>query len=142
MIDVIRIVAACAVVMIHCASTFVSQNKPETAEFLIGNLFDSIARIGVPLFLMISGSLFLDENKKVTLKGILSKNVKSLAVITLIWSVIYATAYNVIFPLSNGQSIQTKDTLLAVLNGHYHMWYLYMLIGLYLMKERIKKSGK
>ncbi len=134
--DIIRIIAVLAVVMIHCASHFVSRYNPNTTEFVFGNLFDSIARLGVPLFLIISGALFLDERKEVTLKGILSKNVKSLAIITMLWAVIYALMYQVVFPWPN---VDVKNFLLAVLKGHYHMWYLYMIMGLYIITPFLKK---
>ena len=52
-LDIARIVAILAVVMIHCSANFVSYYQPFSNEFVIGNLFDSVSRIGVPLFLMI-----------------------------------------------------------------------------------------
>lgn len=138
-LDIARIVAALTVVMIHCSATFVANYKQYTSEFIFGNLFDGISRIGVPLFLMISGSLFLDERREVTLKSILLKNVKSIAIITIIWAIIYSSVYNVIFPLLNGKSINVKSVLGGIVNGHYHMWYLYMIIGLYIITPFLKK---
>lgn len=65
-------------------------------------------RLGVPLFLMISGALFLDERKEITLKGILSKNVKNLAVITIVWAVIYSVIHNMIIPFLKGTAIDPQ----------------------------------
>ncbi len=145
-LDIIRIVAALAVVMIHCSSNFIKQFDPPSAEFMLGNFLDSISRIGVPLFLMISGALFLNEKKEVTIKGILTKNVKSLAIITLLWAIIYAVVFYVILPASDGKEVDMERVFLAILNGHYHMWYLYMIIGLYLitpfLKTFVRKDNK
>lgn len=138
-LEIARMVATLTVVMIHCSATFVADYKQYTSEFIFGNLFDSISRIGVPLFLMISGSLFLDEHREVTLKSILLKNVKNLAIITIIWAIIYSSVYNVIFPLLMGESINVKTVLGDIVNGHYHMWYLYMIIGLYIITPFLKK---
>lgn len=138
-LDVARIVAVLAVVMVHCSAPFVKGNQQFSFEFIFGNLFDSISRIGVPLFLMISGALFLDERKEVTLKNILLKNVKSLAIITIIWAIIYSSVYNIVFPLLNGESINVKSFISGIANGHYHMWYLYMIIGLYIITPFLKK---
>ena len=138
-LDIARIVATLTVVMIHCSGTFVKNYKQYTSEFIFGNLFDSISRIGVPLFLMISGSLFLDERREVTLKNILFKNIKSLAIITIIWASIYSAVYNVMFPLLIGKSINVKSVLRGIVNGHYHMWYLYMIIGLYIITPFLRK---
>ena len=139
LLDIARIIAVLAVVMIHSSATFVKNYELHTNEFIFGNLFDSIARIGVPLFLMISGALFLDENKKITIKSVLSKNVKSLAFITIIWAIMYSTVYKGIFPLLTGKNISVKSFFIGIVNGHYHMWYLYMMIGLYIITPFLRK---
>lgn len=138
LLDIARIVAVLAVVMIHCSASFVINYKPHTSEFVCGNLFDSIARIGVPLFIMISGSLFLDERKEITLKYVMTKKVKNLAVITIIWATIYSVVYEVIFPFLTSKSINGKSIFDGIVNGHYHMWYLYMIIGLYIITPFLK----
>ena len=138
-LDIARIIAVLAVVMIHCSAGFVANNPLNTNEFVFGNLFDSLSRIGVPLFLMISGSLFLDENKDVSLKTILSKNVKTLAIITILWAIIYSIAYNIIFPLLTSKTVNARSFIAGIINGHYHMWYLYMIIGLYIITPFLKK---
>lgn len=138
-LDVMRIVAVFAVVMIHCSGSFVANYSPVTIEFVIGNLLNSISRIGVPLFLMISGSLFLDEHKEITVKNILSKNVKSMAIITLVWAVIYAMAYKVALPFLRNEAVDIKNVIEGIATGHYHMWYLYMIMGIYLITPFLKK---
>jgi surface polysaccharide O-acyltransferase-like enzyme len=138
-LDIARVVATLTVVMIHCSAIFAENYKQYTSEFIFGNLFDSISRIGVPLFLMISGSLFLDEHREVTLKGIFLKNIKSIAIITIIWTIIYSSVYNVIYPLLTSETINAKRFLDDIVNGPYHMWYLYMIIGLYIITPFLKK---
>lgn len=65
-LDIVRIVAAVAVVMIHSCSRFIMLYGNDTTEFIYGNFFNCISRPGVPLFVMISGALMLDENKEIT----------------------------------------------------------------------------
>ena len=138
-LDITRIIAAVAVVMIHCGAMFVADYPPLAREFMIGNVFESVSQLGVPLFVMISGALFLDERKQITLKGILSKNVKSIAIITILWAAIFALLYQVAFPLLTGETIDIDQVINSVLGGYYHMWYLYMLIGLYIITPFLKK---
>lgn len=138
-LDIIRIVAVLAVVMIHCCAPFVLYYEPHTVEFAFGNLFDSIARVGVPLFLMISGALFLDERKEITLKSIISKHVKSLAIITIVWAIIYSIVYNVFDSLLEGDTISISDTITGIVEGHLHMWYLYMIMGIYVITPFLRK---
>lgn len=61
-LDITRIVAVLAVVMIHSSARFITESKT-AYEFTAGNIFDTIARIGVPLFIMISGALMFFLNK-------------------------------------------------------------------------------
>ena len=117
-------------------STFVAGYEPFSAEFIVGNLFDSISRLGVPLFLMISGALFLDEHRQITIRGILCKNVKTIAWITLVWAVIYFVACDMIW---GSDTVTVKQALIGILDGHYHMWYLYVIIGLYIITPFLRK---
>jgi surface polysaccharide O-acyltransferase-like enzyme len=138
-LDVIRIVAVLAVVMIHCSASFVTAYQSHMIEFVFGNLLNGMAQLGVALFLMISGALFLDERKEITLKTIISKNVKSIAVITVVWGVIYAMVYDFIVPLLKGNAIPARTVLASIVNGHGHMWYLYMIMGIYMITPFLKK---
>ncbi len=132
-LDLARIIGVLAVVLIHCSFPFVENSPRLSSAFAWGSLCDALARVGVPLFLMVSGALFLDETKEVTLKGILRRNVKSLAIVTVVWAVIYAVSFHALFPLLGGGEIHLRGVVSGIVNGHYHMWYLYMIIGLYII---------
>ena len=138
-LDVIRIAAVLAVVMIHCCAPFVTNYEPHMAEFVFGNVFDSMARMGVPLFLMLSGALFLDERREITLKGIVTKNVKNLAILTILWAAAYSLVYNVLVLSMKGSSVHTEVVIDGILNGHGHMWYLYMTMGIYVITPFLRK---
>lgn len=128
-LDIVRIVAVLAVVMVHVSAYFVTRYGCGTFEFTLGNIFDAVSRLGVPLFLMVSGALFLDQNKKIATKTILYKNALGLAVITVIWAVIYSLVDN--FVLNSFHDIKSVFDLIVY--GYYHMWYLYMIIGIYII---------
>lgn len=131
-LDITRIIAAMAVVMIHTSAMFLTSFGHETLEFSVGNLFDSVSCIGVPLFVMISGALMLDERRTVTVRGILCRNVKGVLLLLVFWSACYAVVFQVILPLRAGSSVSIRAFGEALLFGHFHMWYLYMIAGLYL----------
>lgn len=137
-IDVIRIVAVLAVVMIHVSVSFVDENEVGSISFLIGNIFDGISRLGVPLFVMVSGVLMLDEKKQITTQNIMFKNTKNILILIIIWAVLYSFADKIISPLLKGGNIDFKEFLRAIILGHYHMWYLYMIVGLYLATPFIR----
>ena len=118
--DCLRIIAILAVIMIHCSAPYVIDFPRDSFNFVIGNIFDSVARIGVPFFVIISGYFMLNENKELSILKIKSKILK-LFMILGFWSLFYALVYHF------------KNFLNAFIYGHYHLWFLYMLIGLYLI---------
>ena len=87
-LDCTRIVAVLAVIMIHTAMGFVKFDS-SSSSYIWGNIFDSIARAGVPLFVMVSGALLLDEKKKITSKKVVSKYILNIALVFISWSFVY-----------------------------------------------------
>ncbi len=145
--DVIRILATFMVIMIHTAGAFVASPNSSFFAFTAGNFFDSLSQIAVPLFLMLSGALMLDEKKEITLRKSL-KYALNIFVLLCLWSVFYAVTFTFLIPLLQGQeiSLNLPKFITDCLMGHYHMWYLYLIIGLYLvtplLRLFVKKSNQ
>lgn len=57
--------------------------------------------------------------------------IKNLAFLLIFWSAVYTALYYVAFPLFEKESVSVKQIIISFFNGYYHMWYLYMIIGLY-----------
>ncbi len=131
-LDVTRVIAILCVILIHSSGNFLYYPK-NSVEFMVGNIFDSCARIAVPLFVMISGALILDENKKLSIRQILIKALK-LFFLLMIWTLIYAIYTEVILKIFVWKDkFNIKQFIKSIILGNYHLWYLYMLIGLYLI---------
>lgn len=145
-LDTGRTVAILAVMLIHVCAPLVTGNKPGDPQFFYGNLFDSLARIAVPLFVMISGALMLDEDAALPLKKLFLKKIPQLLLPLIVWSAVYALHYKILPPLSAGKPIDWEDVRNAFFMGHYHLWYLYMQIGLYFilpfLRTFVKKENK
>ena len=141
-LHLLRVIAICAVVMIHVATPFINNYGGATQEFIVASIFDSIARMGVPLFLMISGALMLDENRTFDLK----KSLLRIVFLFLVWSLFYAFTTIVVRPLINKETVDVMSFLYSVVSGHYHLWYMYALAGLYLLTPILRcfvtKSNK
>lgn len=75
----------------------------------------------------------LDENKKITIKLIFSKYITRILFLLISWSFFYCIMYGVIFPTIFNQTINFNNIIESFFFGHIHMWYLYMIIGLYLI---------
>lgn len=127
--DAMRVFAAFSVVMLHAAAS--SWNKPGP-DFIAAALFDTAVRYSVPVFVMLSGAFLLDPEREMPLKKLYQRHVLQTAFVLLVWSVGYAGFHQVLLPLCRGAEISWKTFLGNALLGHYHLWYLYMIVGLYL----------
>ncbi|MBR6790016.1 MAG: acyltransferase family protein [Oscillospiraceae bacterium] len=130
--DIIRLAAILAVIMVHAAAPFVTNTVVGSFDFTTGNFFDSIARFAVPFFVMLSGALTLDEEKSFTTGDMVKKALSMLGLLAF-WALFYALVYQVIFPLCTGGSVSAVGFLNSFVFGHFHLWYLFMLVGLYLI---------
>lgn len=141
-LDLIRVLAVCLVVLTHSCVPVLHQGGNVN---LTTNVLESLSRPGVPLFLMISGALMLNENKQKSTRDILL-SAKNMLILTLVWSFIYAIITGVVAPLASGQSVSAMYVAIRFAFGNYHMWYLYMLIGLYVsapfLRCFVKKENK
>lgn len=130
-LDVLRAWACISVIVIHICAYY-SQTDVAGVNYLIGNAFNSVARSAVPLFVMISGALMLDEGYRCT-KEKLKRMIHKRAMFFVIWSLLYALLFHVAAPLLKGEALDAQAFLESLLGGYYHLWFIPMLIGLYLI---------
>ena len=125
--DYLRIMATIAVIVLHISAQNWHLTDVNSFEWKTFNFFDSLTRWGVPVFLMISGGLFIE--KSVEIKQIYSKYVLRLAVSFLTWSFIYSLL---------ASNITISERVALIFSGHYHMWFILMIIGIYMCLPIIK----
>ena len=135
-IDYLRAFATFAVIVLHVAAENWYTTSVYSLEWQTFNLYDSIVRWGVPIFTMISGALFLKRD--IPLKTIYLKYVLRIFIAFVFWSLIYIILMAMTID-SNGVSFQFVSPLITFLKGHYHMWYLLMISGLYICIPIFKK---
>lgn len=131
--DFLRIMAIFAVVSLHIANHHWADTDVNTFEWQIYNLYLSLVRWGVPVFVMISGALFL--GKDVSIKKLYRKYILRIVVSLYFWSVLYALWNDFVVEKSFSKSGFIKE----VLFGHYHLWFMFMLIGLYMIVPLLNK---
>ena len=122
--DVMKIIATFAVVWLHVAAQRFNECYP-SMEWDIRNIYDSMVRWAVPIFVMVSGALFLNPKKEIGIKRLYSKNISRLVLIFFFWSIVYCVYGGV---SEKGFVAFAED----VLWGPFHFWFLKMLIGLYI----------
>ena len=69
--DYLRLIATFAVVVLHVAASNWYSTDVNGLEWQSFNFYDSVVRWGVPIFVMISGSLFL--SREISIRKIYSK---------------------------------------------------------------------
>ena len=120
--DRLRVVSVFFIVMIHAAAYCWYDADLASADWLVLNAYKALARWAVPVFVMISGALFLD--REIPLKKLYGKYVLRLVLAFIIWSLIYAVVSNARWGMAS--------VLIVALTSHYHLWFLPMVIGLYI----------
>lgn len=132
--DLLRIIAIALVVLLHTVSPIVGNGDSSSMDFIVANIINGISRIGVPMFFMVSGALMLNTTKELSIKTIICKYVKNIVILLVFWSIFYALLYEIIVPLIiTKQTISLNNFLLSIVNGATHLWFLFVLIGLYLI---------
>lgn len=129
--DYLRILATFAVMMLHIAAHNFYETDIRSWQWNTLNIYDGMVRWAVPVFVMISGALFLGGSQ--SLEQILKKNVKRILAALAFWSILYA----VVVYFATGCGI--KNAVAEVFVGHYHLWFLFMLTGLYLIVPFLRK---
>ena len=120
-LDNLKVVASFMVVILHISAQGWTKYDINSYNWKIVNIYDGIVRCAVPIFVMISGVLFL--NKKIDCFNIYKTYISRLVIAYIFWSIIYA--------IYNGGSV--KQIIGNSIKGYYHMWYIQMLIGIYIV---------
>lgn len=136
--DYLRIIAIFCVAGIHVVSSVWSSIDIKSLSWQILNIFDSIFRFCVPIFVMISGALFLSKDKDVPIKKLYSKNILRIFVSLIFWGLFYATFRNFILYGKNDANI-FKYIINDFFKSYGHLWFLVMLIGLYMAVPILRK---
>ncbi|WP_395606530.1 acyltransferase [Pseudomonas sp. B22129] len=113
------------VVFLHVSAAGVSEFGEGWIYF---NIYDSLVRACVPLFLMLSGALLLGRDEAVAV--FYTKRFLRIFPPLIFWSIFYV----VWKAWLAGDLSGVSASLLSVLKGpaYFHLWYLYALVGIYL----------
>ena len=121
-IDSIRIFAFVCIVFLH------TLNRQFGVDVWMGGY--AIISIGVNLFIMISGYLLLDKTEEAIV--FFKKRILNILPLFLVFNIIYIYFGKIpIMPILKGKAISAS-----------HFWYIYMILGLYLLTPWLQKVLK
>ncbi len=148
-IDVLRIAACFMVVFAHCCDPFVAQFDNNREMFLTGVFAGSLTRPCVPLFVMMTAVLLLPIKNEESAASFYKKRIGRIAIPLVFWSIALPVLTYIYFAHINPetQNMQlsadaytaaslTDKLYTFIFNFNFDttpLWYLYMLIGLYII---------
>lgn len=126
-LDFLRLIATIAVIFIHVTAdglpfSFMQYN------WYVAVTGGSLVRWAVPVFVMISGALYLDPHKEVTTGMVLKRKIPRLLLAYVAWWLIYALAIVIVWHVLKKEPFQTEWV-----TPRYHLWFLPMLAGVFLL---------
>lgn len=132
-LDLLRAVASFGILFLHLAPLTGHADAVSALPWQIVTVVKAFARWCVPVFLMISGALFLSPDRPFSVKRLYRKSIARILVSFFVWSAFYALVHCVL--MGKG-----KWTFLnQLLRGHYHMWFLLAILGLYMLTPLLRR---
>lgn len=134
-VDNLRALATLAVIIVHVTAPLLYLYGDIPNGFWhTGNIIDSLMRFCVPVFLMLTGALILPRVHD--LRSFFKRRLSRIVLPFLFWSLIYI-AVNLTM-LSKNTSPDASQLIRSVFlqiktGASYHLWYVYMIIGIYLV---------
>lgn len=122
--------AALAVVLLHVSAALVTTyGETRGLDWWLGNIGDGLTRWCVPIFVMITGSLMLAKPSTESLLEFYRRRLDRMLVPLVVWSLVY-----ILVGVYSAGTFDAGAIGKSIFTGtvYFHLWYLYMLLGLYL----------
>ncbi len=140
-IEYLRTLCILSVIMNHTCMTIINNSDIDNIGLHIFIVLDEIfmlVRFAVPCFLMISGYLLLNRDKQLPVSKLMRYTGRMFLVLLF-----FGTSYSILEIVITSKSISVNAVLQGFLNmlegnSWSHMWYIYMLIGLYIITPVLK----
>lgn len=131
--DILRVIATIMVISIHTISVYqYNYIKPlQPLPYFIFGIFDSLNRMAVPAFFMLTGALTLRQTRKPITRKSYNSFVKNIIYRLVIPFIVFSLA---IYLLTNQQPWSVTRFLALFLNYpgvQKHMWFMYVIIMIY-----------
>ena len=129
--DALRVAASFAIVLLHVSASYWSVVDVHGKDFLVMTVYNSFTRFAVPVFFMLSGLFLVTPEREHVAVG---KRVLKLVILFYVWSAFYAFQGVAIDALKGQFTMEVwRASVERFVFGHYHMWFLQMLCGFYLL---------
>lgn len=134
-IEFLRFAVMIGVVVIHAASDVITEwGKVPDSWWWSAHVYDALVRGCVPLFIMISGALLL--GKQEGFSDFFGKRFQRIAIPFIFWTAVFLVWEK----LTLNPDLSLKEALVRAAGDRvrYHLWFLYIIAGLYLITPLLR----
>ena len=134
-LNVLRALAAFAVIVIHVLAPYRQQfGLIADEQWFIATSLNAASRWAVPVFILITGGLFLSDRRPFDLRYFLSRRLSRVVVPFVAWSIFYTwlSGWNPDLSFNTEQALNTLQTLPEQASW-YHLGFYYYFIPLYFL---------
>lgn len=135
-INKLRILSIYAVVTAHVTIWLTMAATPYSFNWWLGTILFYACHCSIPVFVMISGALLLDSPRQESLGEFYHKRMVRVGAPLVCWTLVYlcVRAFADHERLTAGRVVE----LILTANPYYHLWFLYMIAGLYLVTPPLR----
>jgi len=135
-INILRVVAIYIVVTGHVAIWAADSTAPLSLEWWAAKWIHLIGLCSIPIFVMISGALLLDDSRTEPTWSFYRRRLYRIGIPLAFWTVLYLAVRRYIDneQLTAGRVFE----LILTANPYYHLWFLCMIPGLYLVTPLLR----
>lgn len=130
-VDVCKCIAIALVLLIHASADVLTDCAPGSGSFLEALLWSAPARCAVPLFLLCSGALLLDERRELPLKKLWGRNIPHLLLALFFWAGAYALVPYVRHGGLTPEALRGLCTELLCWRHEAHLYFLPLILLTY-----------
>lgn len=131
--DALRLMAIIAVILIHVVIAPPNIFKTNQFVWWLTLICKSSSNWAVPIFFMISGALLLKKDEPIS--AIFLKRIPKIVLPFLVWNLVY-----IYFDLKLFKTHTFIGDLINSISGQitYHLWFIYALVGLYIITPLLR----
>ncbi|MBT0460567.1 acyltransferase [Morganella morganii] len=138
--DFIRVIAIFSVIVLHTSSGPFKVYGDNWGQF---NIIISMVRWCVPVLFMLSGALLINKNESINV--FFKKRASRIIIPLVFWSYVYiffARNFHELDPAHANPNVFINPLLLFKYPAYFHLWFLYAIIGVYLMIPLLRMIAK
>lgn len=139
-LDNLRVISTIAVIVLHVSAPILYKyGEISDKDWIIANVYDGMVRFCVPVFFMLSGALLLSKDYE--LSYFFKKRFWRILPPLIFWSLIYIFYDYILIGEKSFTPIEfIKMIIRNLFNGsQFHLWFVYTLLGLYLLIPILRK---